>query len=196
MAFPGLTPRASTGLVVLHWTAGRGDSSQVFRTLRADGLSVHFCIDVDGSITQYADAGMMCSHASGMNARAVGIEIVNPATPDVAGPPKRTVLRERINGRDVIYSAFLPAQVRSAIDLTTALCVAYRLPIAAPTIAGDVIPRQLTPTELAAHRGFCGHFHWSPVKRKSDPGLALLRAIIAEPGRLSQAPEAPEPAAE
>lgn len=185
LTFPGLRPRRVTDLVVCHWSGGEGDADRMHSTLRDAEYSVQFFIDAAGTITQFCDADMLCSHATGMNARAVGIEIANRASYDPKDPreatrlPKRTLLREKIRGSDVTYTSFLPAQVRACHALVIALCEAYGLPLDVPRGAdGGLNPNELKPAELAAFRGVVGHYHWSP-RRKQDPGLALLRSIAA-----------------
>lgn len=52
-------------------------------TLSSKGLSVHYCIDRDGSITQHAREERACAHAGGNppgtkhNIRSIGIEMIN-----------------------------------------------------------------------------------------------------------------------
>lgn len=52
-------------------------------TLSSKGLSVHYCIDRDGSITQHAPESRACAHAGGNppgtkhNIRSIGIEVIN-----------------------------------------------------------------------------------------------------------------------
>ena len=52
-------------------------------TLSSKGLSVHYCIDRDGSITQHAPESRACAHAGGNppgtkhNTRSIGIEVIN-----------------------------------------------------------------------------------------------------------------------
>lgn len=186
MSFSSLGRRTQTDLVVCHWTGGEGGAEQVHRVLKGKGYSVHFLIDADGVITQYCDADRLCSHASGLNARAVGIEIANRADGEANRVPKRPLLREKIRGRDVVYTSFLPAQVHACMALCASLCEAYGLPLDVPRDEhGDVLAREWLPRERDAYRGVCGHLHWSP-KGKTDPGLALLRAIAAFPARLAQ----------
>lgn len=180
LGFPGLSLRKRTDLVTLHWTAGEGAAEQVHRTLRQRSLSVHFVIDQLGHITQHCDAEMLCAHAKGMNDRSIGIELVNRANGDANRVPKRALLKETINGRPVTYTAFLPAQVKSAIALCLTLCEAYGLPFDVPRVSpgGDVLARRATPAEFASFRGVVPHFWWNTAG-KNDCGLALLRAIAA-----------------
>jgi N-acetyl-anhydromuramyl-L-alanine amidase AmpD len=180
LTFPGLKPRPRTAKVVLHWTGGERGYEGVHDTLRKGGLSVHFLIETSGRIVQYVDADRLCAGATGMNVDGVHIEIVNRANTLPNAEPRRVLLRETIRGRDTRYTAFLPVQVRAAIDLTVALCEHYGLPKLPPLDAKRrLVTRELTPAELAKHRGPCGHYHWSP-RGKVDPGLALLRALAVE----------------
>lgn len=169
--FPALGRRTETRAVVLHWTGGRGLASQVHRTLVQRNLSVHFCIDPDGGVYQYADAALRCSHAGLANAWSIGIEIVNPATPGSTGElVPRALETETIHGLRAKHSAFTGAQVAAALTLTSACCKAYGLPVRSPDHAGV-----LSLAELAGFRGVLGHLHISQHKR--DPGLSILRAV-------------------
>ena len=62
---------------VLHYDVC-GTSSRCFQVLHdARGLSVHFMLDVDGTIYQTLDLKERAFHATTSNARSVGIEIAN-----------------------------------------------------------------------------------------------------------------------
>jgi N-acetyl-anhydromuramyl-L-alanine amidase AmpD len=62
---------------VLHYDAG-GLSSRCFKTLHDErGLSVHFMLDIDGTIYQTLDLKERAWHATIANTRSVGIEIAN-----------------------------------------------------------------------------------------------------------------------
>ena len=75
---------------VLHYDAA-GLSSRCFRILHDErGLSVHFMLDVDGTIYQTLDLKERAWHATSSNSRSVGIEIANVG----AFPPGKT---ERLN---------------------------------------------------------------------------------------------------
>lgn len=196
----GKKPRQLTELLVCHWAGGEGDLNTFYNTCLKGDVSAHFWIDADertdgfATIYQLADADKLLAHCKGANLRAVGIEARNRGNlpPVRGGAPnkiKREVLRETINGREVVYCAFLPSQVRSFIALNIALCEAYGLPLAVPmeeVTRNDaayplppmrVIPRQLSQSEFAEFRGVIGHLHWSPDKQKVDPGLALMTAL-------------------
>ena len=74
-------------LGVLHATGGEGPAKQVFRTLSARGYSVEFCLDRDGLVWQFLDPlAHSAAHTGGLNARSLGIEVVNSMRPyDPAG---------------------------------------------------------------------------------------------------------------
>lgn len=205
MTFPGLKPRRRTDLVTLHWTAAENPEDAMFRNLRRSGLSVHFFVNALGGIWQYNDADALAAHASGMNDRAVGIEIQNRANAVADdGKVRRALAKEVIHGREFVYTLFTAAQVHATLALCAALCEAYALPwkvpmepvtrrISADSLKADgskqpvmrVIPRKLTEPEFKAFRGMVGHFHWTE-KQKRDCGLALLQAVAAFEPRQAQ----------
>jgi N-acetyl-anhydromuramyl-L-alanine amidase AmpD len=53
------------------------------KALSTKGLSVHYCVDRDGSVTQHAEEHRACAHAGGNppgtkhNIRSIGIELIN-----------------------------------------------------------------------------------------------------------------------
>src|SRR5207302_1593164 len=62
---------------VIHYDAA-GTSKNCFRTLQDfRGLSVHFMIDLDGTIYQTLDVKERAFHATTANTRSVGVEIAN-----------------------------------------------------------------------------------------------------------------------
>lgn len=70
--------RDSVDLFVMHYDVC-GVSRQCFKILHdIRGLSVHFLLDVDGTIYQTADLKEQTWHAGSMNERAIGVEIAHP----------------------------------------------------------------------------------------------------------------------
>lgn len=62
---------------VIHYDAA-GFSKNCFRTLHdARGLSVHFMLDLDGTVYQTLDAKERASHATIANGRSIGIEVAH-----------------------------------------------------------------------------------------------------------------------
>jgi N-acetyl-anhydromuramyl-L-alanine amidase AmpD len=188
--FRALPRRKRTTATVLHWTGGAGLGEQVYRTLRTRGLSVHLCIDPDGTVHQYCDLDRLCSHAGRVddenldgrqhsaNVSTVGIEIVNPANREtLMRGVKRELVREKIHGVDVTYSAFTQAQTDAAIEVTRAICRHYGLPATPPMDGDDVLSSVMGEREWLEFRGVVGHLNLT--ERKRDPGLALMREFVA-----------------
>jgi N-acetyl-anhydromuramyl-L-alanine amidase AmpD len=181
--------RARTRVVVLHWTSAENPPAAMHKNMREhrnergvlEPLSVHFAVDQVGEVYQFCDADALCAHARGVNDVSVGIEILNRGS-NMAAPHKgieRELLTEKIHGVDVPYYAFTPAQVQSVLSLTSVLCRVYGLPMRVPMRGDDVFPTELPPSERAVFTGVIGHLHAAAGGRKSDPGLALLRAVAA-----------------
>lgn len=71
---------------VIHFDA-RGTSRECFRILHdVRGLSVHFMLDIDGTIYQTLDVKEAARHATVANSRSIGIEIANIGAFPVDGP--------------------------------------------------------------------------------------------------------------
>ncbi|MCK6458334.1 MAG: N-acetylmuramoyl-L-alanine amidase, partial [Planctomycetes bacterium] len=62
--------------IVLHYDAA-GTSAQCFKVLERRGLSVHFMVDLDGTVYQTCDTSARAYHAGTFNDGSVGIEIAN-----------------------------------------------------------------------------------------------------------------------
>lgn len=178
--FPRLKMRTETRAVCIHHTGGEGDAAQVHRTLVERGLSVQFCVDQLGVVTQYADAETRCSHAKSANGWSIGIEVCSAAGP-TPGKHGRALVRESVHGVEATRATFLPAQVKAVLALTEALCAAYELPMVVPMRGKDVLSTVMEPDEMASFRGVCGHLQLD--RAKVDPGLMILRAVAAYPLR-------------
>lgn len=75
--------------LVLHYDAC-GTSETCFDVLRRRGLSVHFLLDLDGTLYQTLDVKETAWHATVANGRSVGVEIASIG----AYPPGRATLDE------------------------------------------------------------------------------------------------------
>ncbi|AMV39011.1 N-acetylmuramoyl-L-alanine amidase [Planctomyces sp. SH-PL62] len=81
---------------VIHYDVC-GTSQRCFRVLHDDrGLSVHFMLDIDGTIYQTLDLKEAAWHATIANGRSIGIEIANMG----AYPPGRTAALDRWYEKD------------------------------------------------------------------------------------------------
>ncbi len=187
--------RIETRQIVHHWTGGSRPVPQVFETLRHRKLSVHLCVDPDGTVYQFCDLDRRCAHAGTLddwdrdghelsgNAWSIGVEAVNPAAPrSPLSGVQRAVTREVIHGQAADSTTFTASQMRALLELTRVICLHYELPPIVPMeLDGTVVARVLTEPEFEAFQGVLGHYHLT--KRKRDPGLALMRAVAAMPFR-------------
>ena len=80
---------------VLHYD-GCGLSKICFDVLEERGLSVHFLLDVDGTVYQTLDLRERALHATTSNDRSIGIELANPG----AYPPGDTPVLDEWYQRD------------------------------------------------------------------------------------------------
>lgn len=163
---------------VLHWTAGEGDGPRVHRVLAGRDLSIHFTIDREGVIWQYADPGVVaCAHAGrSMNACSWGVEVVDYGM--AATVPAKGAARERytctIHGKERLVADYLPAQYEAVY----ALCDAVHGALGIPRQVWCSEPHGLVRwPQLSKFRGLVGHFHISP--RKTDPGTRPLEFMAA-----------------
>lgn len=169
----------STTLIVLHWTAAENPPQAVHRNMSADNLSVHFVIDQFGVVWQMCDANGLCAHASGVNVRSVGIEMI--CRGDARKVPTRGVERvmvtERVHNQPLVYAGFTLEQQVACVALVQTLCEVYKLPMRVPTNDdGTVVSMPLDPNELRTFRGVIGHLHANKVKKR-DPGLRILELV-------------------
>ena len=112
--------RRTVDQFVLHYD-GCGLSKICFATLRGRSLSVHFLLDLDGTVYQTLDLRDRALHATTSNDRSIGIEIANLG----AYAPGNTNLLDQWYRRDAHHRAYLQV----------------------PKAAGD--PRLLTPNFTA-----------------------------------------------
>ena len=95
-----LTLQREVDQFVLHYDAS-GTSRQCFKILHDHRcLSVHFMLDLDGTIYQTLDLKERAWHASIANTRSIGIEIANIGAYATADPLKRWY---RKDSKDRVY---------------------------------------------------------------------------------------------
>ena len=89
---------------VLHYDAS-GTSAQCFKRLHDDrGLSIHFLLDVDGTLYQTLDLKERAWHATVANSRSIGIEIANiGAYPSATAEPLRTWYKKDAEGHPRLH---------------------------------------------------------------------------------------------
>lgn len=176
--------------LVLHYDAA-GSSRRCLEILEERGLSIHFLVDVDGTIYQALDLRDQAWHATIANARSIGVEIANlgaypPGSPEIAKAGER--VRGAAQGRELEQPAFTRAQYESLAKLAAAVCAMFPgIEVEAPRDAdGRVRTGVLAEPEWNAFHGILGHLHVQA--NKSDPGPAFdwerllldARRILAE----------------
>jgi len=177
--------------VVLHWTAGIGDASQVYRTLIKRGYSIHYVTQPDGAERQMADHSTRCSHATILSDTSIGIE--NVGFGFKRGPKK---FRHRkwpyqtfekyscvIDGKEKMAVGFTDVQVETIVELVDRLCFEHNLPRIYPS--PERVPVDKVRRFAREFSGVLGHFHvhmrrtrWSKNKgSKWDPGTQIFKAL-------------------
>jgi len=156
------TSRRRVRSVVVHWD-GCLDSEMCHRVIKNRGLSVHFCIDTDGTIIQLMDANDIAWHARGVNTQSVGIEVANPVYLKYQDKDKPRPLwrAEKVHGVERSERlGFYPEQEAALRALVGTLCAHYSLPIVTPSWKGVIKDPQ-------KFKGVLGHYHIS--SNKTDP---------------------------
>jgi len=189
-------------LFVMHYDVC-GSSRRCFEVLHdVRGLSVHFILDVDGTIYQTLDAKERARHAGSANDRSIGIEIAHmgayakpqtldqwyvrddgggvrlknaaaSASPDASRPARADIIEGVINGTKLYQYDFTPAQYAALIRLTATLHRALpRVALTAPRDDDGHVIDRVMPDDALAK--YNGLIgHYHLTKGKSDPGPAF-----------------------
>lgn len=168
-------PGSPIDMLVLHYTGMRTAAEALARLTDPESkVSAHYLVEEDGTVVRLVAEEMRAWHAgvafwrgaTNINARSIGIEVVNP-------------------GHEFGYCEFPRAQMAGVIDL--ALGILARWPIAPRNVVGhsDIAPRRkMDPGEL---------FDWHRLARagiglwpeEADECLInedAVRAMLAEIG--------------
>ena len=173
-------------MFVVHWDVCLSSQSCA-SVLNKRGISVHFCIDNDGTIYQLLDTVHIGWHAGNsiVNAQSVGVEISNAYYTKY----QRVYERRGFGPRPVIEDAkvhgstlephlgFYPVQIEALKALTKALNGYYGIPLKCP-VDGD--NKMLTTvSEDAAEGEFSGVLHhYHLTRRKIDcAGVDLVEIL-------------------
>ena len=162
-------------MVVIHYTGMRSAKAAVARLCDPEaGVSAHYVIDEDGSVTRLVGEAKRAWHAgqawwrgeADINARSIGVELVNP-------------------GHEFGYRAFPEAQMSALEGLAHAIL--GRHPIAARNVVGhaDVAPRRKRdPGELFDWQRLAaaGVGLWPVAAAPATADPEALRAMLAEIG--------------
>tara|TARA_Y100000310_G_scaffold325016_1_gene387821 strand:+ start:2082 stop:2867 length:786 start_codon:yes stop_codon:yes gene_type:complete len=169
-------------MFVVHWDVCLSSQS-CFKVLKNRGLSVHFCIDNDGTIYQLMDCNDIGYHAGNwkVNTQSVGVEISNAyylryqSTYKLKGLAARPVLRDSyVHGRTLDpHLGFYPIQITAFKKLAEALHIAYNIPLESPvttTVSKDVVGGR--------YKGVVNHYHIT--KKKTDCAGSDWNKVLKE----------------
>lgn len=167
---------------VIHYD-GSGTSRQCFKVLHdARCLSVHFMLDLDGTIYQTLDLKERAWHATSANSRSIGIEIANIGAHATKAPLDRWYKRDT-NGAPFIQipDSHLPSGIRTGNFVARPK---------RPEPVGGVIQRQdllqydFTPEQYAAlaklTAALCKIFPNLPCDYPRDASGKLVRSKLPD----------------
>ena len=178
-SYAGQPPR-SPKFFVTHWDVCLS-SSRCAKVLQDRGISVHFCIDNDGTIYQLLDMQHAAWHAGGRswNHSSVGVEISNAYYLQYQDWYVSNGFGERPIDRDVKchgstledHLGFYPVQLEALAALYEAIHNALGIPYETP------VTKKAVDSKAAANQfsGFCSHYHLT--NRKIDVSGVDLDAI-------------------
>lgn len=166
---------------VNHWDVCLSSMSCA-KILANRGISVHFCIDNDGTIIQLHDLNDSCWHAGNrnVNKHSIGVEISNAYYPKYQDWYKRNGFGERpmkigALAQDKIlkpFTWFYPVQLEALDALWKAVNIGCDIPMESPTTKWAYDPECASGN----FKGFMNHFHCS--KKKIDVGGLDIEARL------------------
>ena len=166
---------------VTHWDVCL-NSMSCAKVLAKRNVSVHFCIDNDGTIIQLHDLNDSCWHAGNRNVNkySVGVEISNAYYLKYQSWYKRNVGKERPLMRGALaqdkklddFTWFYPEQLQALEALYKAIHEGCGVPLEAPN------NKWAYDAEAASgkFKGFMNHFHCS--RKKIDCGGLDIEKIV------------------
>ena len=143
--------RESVDQFVIHYDVC-GTSQKCFEVLRRRNLSVHFMLDLDGTLYQTLDLKEAAYHATKANGRSVGIEIANMGaypTQDLAKSPLPRWYERDAQGKTQIRlpaSAVIPTRPTGSEPLHPS----RDEPVVGTVQGQELIMYDLTPEQYAA----------------------------------------------
>ena len=181
-------PDRRPSFFVNHWDVCLSASSCA-RVLERRGISVHFCIDNDGTIYQLLDTQHAAWQAGGRNwnHRSIGVEISNAYYTKYQswyvenGYGERPVRDDvKVHGRSLgEHLDFYPVQIDALKALWKAIHNIHDIPLECPTDSSghtsETVDREC---EAGTFEGFISHYHLT--RRKIDCGGLDLQSLLTE----------------
>jgi len=173
---------------VNHWDVCLSSKSCA-KILDKRGISVHFCIDNDGTIYQLLDTQHGAWHAGSKkwNHKSIGVEITNAFYPKYQdhyvkhGFGERPVIKDAVvHGNKVEeHLGFYPVQLQAAQALWKAISEIHDIPLEYPKDKKGNLDTGLNKEcESGNFKGFCNHYNLT--KRKIDCAGMQLDKLINE----------------
>ena len=168
---------------VVHWDACLSSASCA-DVLKQRGLSVHFCIDNDGTIYQMVDCQNIAWHAGTANAVSIGVEVSNAFyvkyndTYIKRGFGARPILKNtKVNGGVIKeHLDFYDIQKQALSVLIKTVCSFYGIPLVVPKENGVMASGEVFDVKMNKFNGVVCHYHIT--KDKIDcAGLDLENLI-------------------
>ena len=171
---------------VNHWDVCLSAESCA-RVLAKRGISIHFCIDNDGTIYQLLDTQHAAWQAGGKtwNHKSIGVEISNAYYLKYQdwyvknGFGERPVQEDAVvhGGKLKPFTDFYPVQLEALKALWNAIHDATGIPLQCPTDSnGELVKGVDRRCEASTYEGFINHYNLT--KRKIDcAGLDLVKLI-------------------
>ena len=175
-------PDRKPTIFVNHWDVCLSSESCA-EVLSRRGISIHFCIDNDGTIYQLLDTQHGAWHAGigKVNHASIGVEISNAYYTKYQDWYVKNGFGERplqenawVHGRKKDpFLDFYPVQIEALKALWKAVHQGLGIPLEVPTRNGETSTTIHTDSSRAKFSGFVSHYHLT--KRKIDcAGLDLL----------------------
>jgi endonuclease YncB( thermonuclease family) len=167
---------------VLHWTAAENPGNRVFSTLTTRNISVHFAMDPDGKVWQFADPGLVYTLNAGESLGRItwAIEIANYGAASPSNIPEsgrdRETYQFTVHGQEITVADFYPIQYTNIFELCNLIHNNLNIAKIAYTSPHELVPW----SKLRNLTGLVGHYH--AADNKADPGSRLLERISQQPG--------------
>lgn len=178
----------SPKMFVNHWDVCLS-SEACAKVLNRRGISVHFCIDNDGTIYQLLDTqhgAWHCSSNAG-NKNSVGVEIANAYYPKYQSWYVKNGLGERPIMSDAVvhgkklepFTWFYPEQIDALKALWKAMHIGLGMPLDYPSdSSGNLIETVYSECYKGSFEGFSNHYNF--VRTKIDCAGLDLKALLGE----------------
>ena len=175
-------------MFVNHWDVCLSSETCV-RVLNKRNISVHFCIDNDGTIYQLLDLNHAAWHAGSKkwNHSSVGVEIANAYYPKYQSWYKRHGFGERpvlsgqtCHGRSMDdFLGFYDVQVEALKSLWQACHSAADIPYKCPVDKnGDTLKKVSSSAAANRFKGFVSHYHLT--RRKIDCAGLDIKTLLQD----------------